>query len=66
MDSPKNLYQCRTEAKHTYSFTQVACTACFRVFPQVGRGQRSLAYLISFDEKIRSVLFTAAIKTPAF
>ena len=51
--SIKCLFQCRTEAKHTYSFTKVACIACFRVFLRVGRGQRSRAYLISFNEKIR-------------
>ena len=37
----KSVFQCRTEAKHTYLFTKVACIACFRVFPRVGRGQRS-------------------------
>ena len=47
--SIKCLFQCRTEAKHTYSFTKVACIACFRVFLRVGRGQRSRAYLISFN-----------------
>ena len=40
----KSVFQCRTEAKHTYVFTKVACIACFRVFPRVGRGQRSRAY----------------------
>ena len=35
--SVKYLFQCRTEAKHTYSVTKVACTACFRVFARVGR-----------------------------
>ena len=35
----KSVLQCRTEAKHTYLFTKVACKACFRVFPRVGRGQ---------------------------
>ena len=49
--SVKCLFQCRTEAKHTYLFTKVACIACFRVFPRVGRGQRSRAYLISFSKK---------------
>ena len=43
--SVKCLFQCRTEAKHTYPFTKVACIACFRVFLRVGRGQRSHAYL---------------------
>ena len=46
---PKSIFQCRTEAKHTYLFTKVACIAsCFRVFPRVGRarGQRSRAYLL--------------------
>ena len=28
----KSVFQCRTEAKHTYLFTKVACIACFRVF----------------------------------
>ena len=32
--SVKCLFQCRTEAKHTYSVTKVACTACFRVFAE--------------------------------
>ena len=41
--SIKCLFQCRTEAKHTYSFTKVACIACFCVFLRVGRGQRSRA-----------------------
>ena len=36
--SIKCLFQCRTEAKHTYSFTKVACIACFRVFLRLGRG----------------------------
>ena len=45
--SVKCLFQCRSEAKHTYSVTKVACTACFRVFVRVGRGQRSRAYLMS-------------------
>ena len=30
--SVKCLFQWRTEAKHTYLFTKVACIACFRVF----------------------------------
>ena len=48
LDSPKNLQnQCRTEAKHTYLFTKFAC---IRVFPRIGRGQRSRAYLISFSK----------------
>ena len=51
--SVRCLFQCRTEAKHTYLFAKVACIACFRVFPRVGRGQRSHAYLMSFNEKIR-------------
>ena len=41
------LFQCRTEAKHTYLFAKVACIACFCVFPRVCRGQRSRAYLMS-------------------
>ena len=45
--SVRCLFQCRTEAKHTYLFAKVACIACFRVFPRVGRGQRSRAYLMS-------------------
>ena len=40
--SVRCLFQCRTEAKHTYLF---ACIACFRVSPRLGRGQRSRAYL---------------------
>ena len=64
--SIKCLFQCRTEAKHTYSFTKVACIACFRVFLRVGRGQRSRAYLISFNEKIRRHLFTAEIELQPF
>ena len=43
----KSVFQCRTEAKHTYLFTKVACIASFRVFPRGGRGQRSRAYLMS-------------------
>ena len=43
--SVKCLFQCRTEAKHTYSLN----IACFRVFPRVGRGQRSRSYLMSFS-----------------
>ena len=43
----KMPFQCRTEAKHTYLFTKLACIACFRVFPRVSRGQRSRAYLMS-------------------
>ena len=54
--SVKCLFQCRTEAKHTYSVTKVACTACFRVFARVGRGQRSRAYLISFSNELQSVV----------
>ena len=45
--SVRCLFQCRTEAKYTYLFAKVACIACFRVFPRVGRGQRSRAYLMS-------------------
>ena len=45
--SVKCLFQCRTEAKHTFLFTKVDWIACFRVFPRVGRGQRSRAYLMS-------------------
>ena len=45
--SVRCLFQCRTEAKHTYLFTKVAYIACFRVLPRVGRGQRSRAYLMS-------------------
>ena len=46
-------FQRRTEAKHTYSFTKLlAYIACFRVFPRVGRGQRSRAYLMSFSNKL--------------
>ena len=52
----KCLFQCRTEAKHTYSVTKVACTACFRVFARVGRGQRSRAYLMSFSNELQSVV----------
>ena len=52
--SVKCLFQCRTEAKHTYSVTKVACTACFRVFARVGRGQRSRAYLLSFSNELQS------------
>ena len=52
--SVKCLFQCRTEAKHTYSVTKVACTACFRVFARVGRGQRSRAYLMSFSNEQQS------------
>ena len=50
--SVRCLFQCRTEAKHTYLFTKVACIACFSVFPRVGRGQRSRAYLMS-SSKLR-------------
>ena len=64
--SVKCLLQCRTEAKHTYSFTKVACIACFRVFLRVGRGQRSRAYLISFNEKIRRAFVYCRNRTPAF
>ena len=32
--SVRCLFQCRTEAKHTYLFTKVTCIACFRVFPE--------------------------------
>ena len=64
--SIKCLFQCRIEAKHTYSFTKVACIACFRVFLRVGRGQRSRAYLISFDEKIRRAFVYCRNRTPAF
>ena len=52
--SVKCRFACRTEAKHTYSVTKVACTACFRVFARVGRGQRSRAYLISFSNELQS------------
>ena len=52
--SVKCLFQCRTEVKHTYSVTKVACTACFRVFARVGRGQRSRAYLMSFSNALQS------------
>ena len=52
--SVKCLFQCRTEVKHTYSVTKVACTACFRVFARVGRGQRSRAYLMSFSNELQS------------
>ena len=62
----KSVFQCRTEAKHTYLFTKVACIACFRVFPLVGRGQRSRAYLMSFNEKIRRALIYHRHRTPAF
>ena len=54
--SVKCLFQCRSEAKHTYSVTKVACTACFRVFVRVGRGQRSRAYLMSFSNELQSVV----------
>ena len=64
--SVKCLFQCRTEAKHTYSFTKVACIACFRVFPLVGRGQRSCAYLMSFIERLEEHLFTAEIELQPF
>ena len=64
--SVKCLFQCRTEAKHTYLFTKVACIACFRVFPRVGRGQRSRAYLISFNEKVRRAFIYRRHRTPAF
>ena len=51
---PKILFQCtyvgQMLRKHTYLFTKVACIACFRVFPRVGRGQRSRAYLKSFSK----------------
>ena len=49
-----SVFQCRTEAKHTYLFTKVACIACFRAFPRVGRGQRSRAYLMSFSKMLFS------------
>ena len=62
----KSVFQCRTEAKHTYLFTKVACIACFCVFPRVGRGQRSRAYLMSFNEKIRRALIYRRHRTPAF
>ena len=67
--SVKCLFQCRTEAKHTYSFTKVACIACFRVFLRVGGGQRSrayCAYLIRFNEKIRRAFVYCRNQTPAF
>ena len=64
--SVRCLFQCRTEAKHTYLFTKVACIACFRVFPRVGRGQRSRAYLMSFNEKLEEHLFTADIELQPF
>ena len=64
--SVKCLFQCRTEAKHTYLFTKVACIACFRVFPRVGRGQRSRAYLMSFNEKVRRAFIYRRHRTPAF
>ena len=49
---PKICFQCTTGAKHTYLFTKVACIACFCVFPRVGRGQRSRAYLMSFSKML--------------
>ena len=62
----KMPFQCRTEAKHTYLFTKVACIACFRVFPRVCRGQRSRAYLMSFNEKIRRAFIYRRHRSPAF
>ena len=62
----KMPFQCRTEAKHTYLFTKLACIACFRVFPRVGRGQSSRAYLMSFNEKIRRAFIYRRHRTPAF
>ena len=59
-------FQRRTEAKHTYLFTKVACIACFSVFPRVVRGQRSRAYLMSFNEKIRRAFIYRRHRTPAF
>ena len=52
--SVKCLFQCRTEAKHTYLF---ACIAYFRVFLRVGRGRRSHAYeehLFTTDIELQS------------
>ena len=62
----KMPFQCRTEAKHTYLFTKLACIACFRIFPRVGRGQSSRAYLMSFNERLEEHLFTTDIELQPF
>ena len=75
--SVRCLFQCRTEAKHTYLFAKVACIACFHVLPRVGRGQRSRAYLMSppvqdaRDDSARPSIyfrsaFRSAFRVPAF
>jgi len=50
-------FQCRREANHVYSayfFAKFAPLACLANFTGVGRGQKSRAYLISFNEMIKS------------
>ena len=64
--SVKCLFQCRTEAKHTYSVTEVSSTACFRVFARVVRGQRSRAYLMSFSNELQSVVDDRGIFVSVF
>ena len=66
LDSPKNLF---FSVGQKYLFTKVACIGCFHVFPRVGRGQRSRAYLISFSKMLlvvddRGILFSVFYASP--
>ena len=57
--------QCRKEAKCTYSLSYFANTAPWRL-PEVSRGQRPRAYLITFtsgDHRLNSVEFKQALST---
>jgi len=51
-----SLFQCRREASHVYSayfLAKFAPLACSGNFTGVGRGQRSRAYLISFNNELQ-------------
>ena len=58
--------QCRTEAKHGYSFAKVACLAVFHVLPRVSRGQRPRAYLMTSTKRLEELLFCAETKLKHF
>ena len=68
--------QCRTEAKHGYSFAKVAHSLSMPemtpeyksrlLFPRVSRAQRPRAYLMSFNKKTRRAFIYCRNQTQAF
>ena len=62
----KCLFECRTGTHSAGYFPEVAPLACWGIFPQVSRGQRSCAYLISLYKEIKEHLFSAETKLQPF